>query len=232
MTRLLTGAALVVIASVASSVGVQAATSIPSPRWFWDSNGDYLPDASAYTIRTAGVDSNWTSGREARITAAVNEWRTTQWNPSVNLTAAPADCYESLSCHGVWIDGSAGCLGTWPAGVLAVNCTYAQLRTEPSPDFYDLGDADVFFHTAGTAHPIWTYSAAGSSEDDVWDFQGSLTHEMGHSILLIDLGVSGAPACAPGGTLETMCGYVYKGWQTTQQRSLVPDDETSANTVY
>lgn len=78
-----------------------AQTSLPSPRWFWDSNGDYSPDASAYTIRTAGNDSYWTSGREARISAAVTEWRTTDWNPGIDLTAAPSNCYALLTCQGL-----------------------------------------------------------------------------------------------------------------------------------
>ena len=93
----------------------------------------------------------------------------------------------------------------------------------------DVQDTDIIFHTAGTGHPTFTYSAAGSAEDDVWDFQGVLTHEVGHSISLIDIPQG---SCASGGTLETMCGYVYAGWQTTQQRTLVPDDVTSANGIY
>jgi hypothetical protein len=211
-----------------------AALSIPAPLSYYDSDNNGTPDAGAYTIRTAGLDSVWTAGREARITAAVGEWNgDTQWNPNVNLAASPGfSCYDSVSCHGVWIDGTEpplNCGGPFPANALAVNCRLVVRRFVNGAPYDDIEDSDILFHTAGTGHPIFTYSAAGSAEDDVWDFQGVLTHEVGHSIFLKDIPQG---SCATGGTLETMCGYVYAGWQTTQQRTLVPDDVTSANGVY
>lgn len=222
--------------TLAAPAAATAATSLPSPRWYWDSNNDEIADAGAYTVRTAGDNSYWTSGREARITSAVATWAATQWNPSANLTAAPADCGVSLTCQGLWIDGTqppASCGGNFVPGELAVNCVKFDFRDQTfGPNYFDIKDSDIYINTTGSG-PTWTYSSTGSSSDTIYDFQGVLTHEIGHAILLIDLGVDETvPPCAPGGTLETMCGYVYKGWQSTQQRSLVTDDITSVNAVY
>lgn len=236
MLRRLAAGALVIgmLLQQQSAPSADAALSIPAPLTYWDSDNNGSPDTNAYTIRTAGLDSTWTAGREARLTAAIAEWdNDTQWNPNYSLAASPGfTCYDSSTCHGVWIDGTdqpLDCGGPFATNTLAVNCVLTVGRFVNGAAYNDIEDTDIIFHTAGTGHPIFTYSAAGSAEDDVWDFQGTLTHEVGHSINLKDIPQG---SCFPGGTLETMCGYVYKGWQTTNQRTLVPDDVTSANGVY
>lgn len=218
--------------------GFAAATlSVPTPHYCWDVGNNGSPDADAYTIRTAGNDTYWTTGRQDRIVAAITEWDDdTPWNPNYDLSAGPADCLASLTCHGLWIDGSqppAACGGAFVIGELARNCRKSDDRVDAEGTPYtDIKDNDIYFFTSGSGHPTWTYSSTGSIDDDVYDFQGILTHEIGHSIRLYDLGVMGRPACAPGGTLETMCGVIPTGWQSTQQRTLVADDKTSADVVY
>lgn len=210
----------------ASATGAIASHSSPSIPTFVSAGNNGVPTAS-YTFRTAGDNSYWTSVREDRLTSAAAQWNVyTDWNPTVNLTAAPADCYLSLSCQGVWIDGSSGC-ASFSGSALAANCTLQTYRTSPFIH-YDVDDSDIFFWTTGTGHPTWSYSLVHPGTTDVYDFQGALTHEMGHAIRLIDLGT-----CASGASIETMCGNVSNGYPDSYRlRTVEQDDKDGANVNY
>jgi len=118
------GAAVSAVAAVSIAGTALAVHSMPAIPQYRDIGNDGSPDAAA-TLRTAGTDSYWTSVREDRLQYAVWQWDVyTDWNPTLNTTAAPADCDPSLTCQGIWIDGTAGCQAFEP-GDLAHNCWFA-----------------------------------------------------------------------------------------------------------
>lgn len=76
----------------------------------------------------------------------------------------------------------------------------------------------------------WYGSTHSGLSTDV-DFQGVLTHELGHWVLLDDLG---AANCNVGDSIYTMCGalgadYDDNSWR---YRSLTTDDINAANIPY
>ncbi len=79
-----------------------AVRSVPSlPLSFQSANNDGRA-TRATTVRAAG--SSWTSARLDRLQAAATEWRTdTDFDPTLNRTVAADSCYDSLTCHGVWM---------------------------------------------------------------------------------------------------------------------------------
>ncbi len=129
----------------------------------------------------------------------------------------------------MWIDGFDPAGDLVDETILAVNYRYQVFRTDPADNskYYDIEDWDITFNTTGSGHPAFTYSAAGSSDADVFDFQGVVTHELGHAIFLLDL-YSG---CHYGSAMETMCGAI-DGIQSTQLRSIQSDDISGAGIVY
>lgn len=127
LVSILTGALLVLL--MAPLVG--AMHSLPTIPTYQDVGNDGYADP-ATTLRTAGNDSYWTAAREDRVTYAASQWRVySQFDPSANLTAAPADCFDSLTCHGVWIDGQDGGI-PFQTGEKAHNITKVVLREHPS----------------------------------------------------------------------------------------------------
>jgi len=153
---------------------------------------------------------------------------------AANTTAAPSDCYSSWSCHGVWIDGQSGCVVWTLGGPYAANCRKVTTREHPitQTTYKDIEDWDIFFNTSGPSHPTWSYSLNHPGDPNVWDFQGVLTHELGHAIRLIDLYDSD---CNFGPGMYTMCGDAadmggYPG--SYRLRSITNDDIAGANTVY
>lgn len=169
----------------------------------------------------------------SRLQAAGVVWNATDWNPTSSRTVYDNTCWTRTDCRGVWISGYD------PANqfvydpdvtILAYNRYVVTRRTLPNTGqpYDDISDWDVAFNTTAPGHPTFTYSASGSSDPNIYDFQGTLTHELGHGIFLEDL--YGAD-CYSGATIHTMCGDV-NGVESTQQRSLTSDDVAGANYTY
>jgi hypothetical protein len=203
--------------------------SLPADPTFRSSADNGVPDPAA-TLRTAGIDSYWTSVREDRLQYAVWQWDVyTDWNPTLNKTAAPADCQPSTSCQGIWIDGSALC-GAFPFGLPAYNCVRVATRHDvEGAIWFDIEDWDIFFNTAAVGHPNWCYSATCPQEPAVYDFQGVVTHELGHAIRLVDLAVAD---CNYGPDMYTMCGQGNGYPDSTRLRTITNDDIAGANVTY
>ena len=186
---------------------------------------------AATTVRPAGTASIWTTGRLDRLDSAADEWRVdSQFDPTLNRTVSTGNtCFDSASCHGVWIDGYDPFLDLTDESILAINYGFFVLRTDPGDNekYKDIEDWDVLFNTTGSGHPVFTYSSAGSSDTNIFDVQGVATHELGHSILLIDL----YAGCHRGTSMETMCGTV-NGIESTRLRSIQTDDINGANLIY
>jgi len=227
--------ASVAIALLGGLLAVQQAAathSLPATPSYIDADNDGHPDA-ATILRTAGNNSLWTSAREDRVTHAASQWRAySQFDPSVNLTAAPADCYDSWTCHGVWIDGQVP--DPFEPTDLAINFRKLILReTGPLGNetvYWDIEDWDIFFNTSIPGHPQWTYALNHPGDSNVFDFQGVLTHELGHSIHLKDL--SGGQECNFGPGMYTMCGSVNGYPDSYRMRTITNDDISGANFVY
>jgi hypothetical protein len=212
MCKAVLGAVLVVAAAIlaAAPTLTLASHSVPSPRWFWDKDDDGIAEStdSVEYYQTAGT--LWTTAKIDRLKAALNTWKNgTDWNPT----------YSCCSTNGVYINGSAGCLGSWPAGVLGVTCRVAQNKGS----YYRLLETDIYLNTVGFTFS-WIVEEPPPNQADA---QGVLTHEIGHGIRLIDL--YGSSNCPPG---PTMCGDVVSLPYTMNYRSLASDDISAANTVY
>jgi hypothetical protein len=136
-----------------------------------------------------------------------------------------------LSCQGIWIDGTDEASQFNDPAVLAYLFPYFIPRQDvDGGTYYDIDDWDIFFNTAASGHPNWCYSATCPQDPDVFDFQGVVTHELGHAIHLGDLT---AAQCNYGPGMYTMCGSVTNGWpDTTRYRSITNDDIAGANATY
>lgn len=223
-------AALASLAMWSLAPGAFASHSVPSPTYVYQSALNNGAPTAATTVRPAGTASTWTTARLDRLDLADDQWRlNSQFDPTLNRTVAPSNCFESATCHGVWIDGSDPFGDLTDESILAVNYGLWVLRTDPGDgeQYYDIDDWDIYFNTGGAGHPVFTYTAAGSSDASIFDFQGVVTHELGHSISLIDL----YAGCHYGTNMETMCGQI-SGIESTRLRSIQTDDINGANLVY
>jgi hypothetical protein len=225
LRRIVVIAGLTLAASLVGAVSALGSHSVgPHPRTWFDHNNDLIADAGV-NVRPAG-SANWTSGRKSRLAEAVNEWDgDTSWHPIEHTTVEPDSCYADDSCHGVWLDGDdpAGLFNFNPPRYPAYNIRQVLLRDMPGNDFYDIEDWDIFFNPSDFS---FTYTVGGSTDPDVFDFRGVLTHELGHSLFLIDL-----VSCSAGAAVETMCGS-GNGLTTNHLRSLTTDDINAANILY
>lgn len=216
----------------ASAQMVAAMHSLPSPTPIYQSASNNGVPTAATIVRPAGLASGWTTARLDGLDVAADEWRVdSDFGPTLNRTVSSGNaCFDSLTCHGVWIDGYDPFLDLTDENIYAINYVYSVFRTDPADNtkYYDIEDWDVLFNTAGVGHPTFTYSAAGSSDPDVIDFRGVATHELGHAIQLKDLYDS---ACHYGTNMETMCG-AFDGVESTRLRSIQSDDISGANLVY
>ncbi len=82
--------------------------------------------------------------------------------------------------------------------------------------------------------PDWWIGSTLTTDANRIDFQGVMTHELGHWVLLFDLHVAdGAPCTQTSTGFYTMCGDVRDlRLDTWRYRSLHADDISSANAVY
>lgn len=208
-----------VVAALSLVAPVAATHSVPSPKlWFWDLGNDGDPDGSP------GVDaagSGWTSLALDRLNGAINQWEAnTSFNPH----------YVSSGYHKAYRDGTQPWCGYFYETDIMVTCTdYTERST-----YFDIESADTFAQTDANLpsgiNRFWYGSAQSPYAGDV-DFQGVMTHELGHWIRLVDLYSSD---CNYGSGMYTMCGAVTNNFEveTWRMRTLTTDDMNAANTVY
>ncbi len=219
---------MIVVALCAFASGspspVDASHSVPSPPWYWDLGNDGDADA-AVPVDAAG--SGWTSLALDRLHGAIDEWASgTDFDPY----------YVGSGSQKVYRDGTEPCedgTGFEPEDFM-VTCTYSTFRTT----YWDISGSDTYAQTdAHLPSPMvrfWYGAAHSSSETDV-DFQGTATHELGHWVLLGDLGpVLYGTSCNYGTGMYTMCGELTSNFdeESWRQRSLTSDDINAANAVY
>ena len=211
-------AVVLVLMSVSAQLRITAfaSHSVPTPyKWFWDCNNDAFPDDGCALFVPAGL--NWTQAKLDRINAAFYHWRfMTDFDPYTNNNATNHIYIDRQVDH-------AGCPGapSWqPIGdevVIARVCVIRTWNPDPpngQPAYYRLHNADTFFN-----YLIPWWFGAGAPPSESLHFQGVLTHEMGHWVLLEDLG------CTPG---YTMCGGMSPTGSYSA-RTLETDDVTAAS---
>jgi len=197
------------------------ANSIPNPKWFWDLGNNGTPDAD---VPVSPAGAGWSSLALSRLQDAIGEW-------SSNTSFQPY--YASSGYYHVYRDGTAPDGGFGPCDVM-VTVTWYDFRGT----YYDIhrthtyaqSDADL----PGTMARFWYGTSHSGLSTDV-DSQGVLTHELGHWVLLNDLGPSYGTDCNYGTGMYTMCGELRDpGFDddSWRQRSLTTNDIDSANAVY
>ncbi len=232
--QLLMGGVLLLMALASTSAVVAASTrpqaeashdlatlSVPSPRWFWDSNNDGTPDDSGVSIDATG--GGWTSTKLDRLNAAAATWKNnTDFDPG----------RDTNSTHEFYVDGSVPwCETSWDPNVLQETCqtwqTHYYQQDPTEVHYYRILDKDTYTNTGDWS---WWYGSTHTGAENVADWQGVATHEIGHWVRLQHVPLA---SCAPGVDIETMCQTVRDVDDDTWRfRSLTSDDITSANTVY
>lgn len=147
-----------------------AITSLASPLRWWDLDNDGVRNEPVEGDRAFNVSGGgWNQARLDRAAAATAEWRgDTTWDVTRELpnVATPASIYvdRNPSC------GSFG-------GAPAVACTAVTPRGTCCPAFSwnDISDSDIFM----SPNVVW-HTGAAQGAANVYDFQGILTHELGH----------------------------------------------------
>jgi hypothetical protein len=194
------------------------------PPTFWDSNNDGIADDTNVTVDAEGGAWNATKGN--LLTAATNQWKdNTDFDP-VRVTGT------QTGPNDVFIDGTEPWCETGGFDPLDIGVTCLHLQAHYFPQdptvvkYYRVTQAAIYTNIADNT--FW-WSSAQPVNPGLMDFQGVMTHEMGHWVVL-----GHATPCAAGNAIETMCGSV--GADSTNQtfwmRSLTNDDKTSANQVY
>jgi hypothetical protein len=108
----------------------------------------------------------------------------------------------------------------------------------PGEYYQDISSASTTASTdANLPSPVirYWYGSGQSPYPGDLDFQGVMSHELGHWILLADLGPSyGSSDCNYGSGIYTMCGELTSDFRNESyaQRSLTSDDISAANVVY
>lgn len=230
-TRRIVGlAALVALLAVAATpTAVVADHSIPYPLYFWDPNDNGVPGPDP-DFDPEG--SFWSSSHLNRLNEAVAEWSNdTDYDPGVANTS-----------HNIYVDGTEppeACMpGTWAqAGVAAIVCKTVQIRYNAAydPYYYRISDQDIYFYMEIAGAPDWWVGSGVGPDANRYDFGGILTHELGHTVRLVDL--SGSPCVLGSSSWFTMCvgignGSVQARYVTNWLRSLHADDKEGANYVY
>lgn len=126
----------------------------------------------------------------------------------------------------MYVDGRQPACATFSSLILAVTCRTVQ----DAGAFWRITDMDTYFNTTSSGHPNWSLADTNPQDPALADFEGVLTHELGHWLRLLDLD----PAeCNLGVSMYTMCGdpgNLYPG--TYRYRGLQQDDVDAANLVY
>lgn len=212
---------LMLASLVVGPVPVAATHSVPSPHWFWDGDVNGVPDQYPEAFRLGGA--GWYQNAINRTIEAVSHWAvSTNWNPR----------FENVNTNYFYIDrpppqpcgttpGSE--VGGWGPGIARV-CTYAIYH---HPVYNQIWRSNIFIKVD---LGFWAgrYQA---TDPNLYDFRGTVTHELGHALRLTDIS-SAEPICSSTGQLfATMCpapsiAYTYH-WRTLQT-----DDINAANAVY
>lgn len=222
---------MAVLGLAATPTVVEADHSIPYPIYFWDPNDNGVP----------GPDPDfdpdgpyWSSSHLNRLNEAVAEWSNdTDYDPGVADTT-----------HDIFVDGREppeACMpGSWNQGgliVLAKVCKAQQIRYHPAydPYYYRLTDNDIYFNMEGSLSPDWWVGSGVPPDPNRFDFGGILTHELGHTVRLVDL--SGSTCVLGSSSWFTMCiglgnGSVEARYVSYWLRSLHADDKEGADYVY
>ncbi len=199
-----------------------SANSVPNPKWFWDLGNNGTPDAN---VAVSPDGAGWTSAALGRLEDAIAEWSSkTSFQPY----------YASSGYYHVYRDGTAPpARGFFPDDVM-VTSTWADFRGT----YWDIYRSHTYAKTdLDLPYPMnrfWDGSSHSGLSTDV-DFQGVLTHELGHWVLLDDLGPSYGTDCNYGAGMYTMCGELRDpGFDddSWRQRTLTTNDIDSANAVY
>lgn len=216
------GLTLIFAAALFGLAGPQPASatpnSVPSPKWFWDLGNNGTPDPS---VPVSPAGSGWSPLALSRLQGAIDEWST---------STAFQPFYTSSGYYHVYRDGTAPTGGFGAYDVMVTQVWYDFRST-----YYDIYRSHTYAQTdadlPGSMNRFW-YGASHSSYTTDVDFQGVLTHEIGHWVLLNDLyGTS----CNYGTGIYTMCGELRDpGFDddSWRQRSLTTNDIDSANAVY
>lgn len=194
---------------------------LPLPPWWWDKDNDGIPEPAEATITYSPAGGAWDNTKKARLADATTVWRnSSDWNPQWNGTA-------NATAFSVFVDGrepagDGDCL-TWAqmGEAPAVSCKTATRKTDAEGElYYDLSDVDVDINSGVD---LWNYQDT-SGPKDRRDFEGIMTHEVGHGARLVHPSI-GCNASAP----ETMCVWDFRGYYA---RTLTNDDVISANNLY
>lgn len=123
--------------------------------------------------------------------------------------------------------------------VTCIGITLRHLPGAPPDEFYqDISYTATYFKTdaglPGSIVRYWYGSAQSTGSTDL-DFQGVMTHELGHWISLRDFGPDYGLDCNYGAGIYTMCGQLHipgQNLESFRQRSLTTDDISAANVTY
>lgn len=206
-----------------------ATHSVPQPYlWYWDLGNDGDADGNPAVDAAGG---GWTTLALARLQGAITEWETdTSFNPH----------YVASGNFQVYRDGTPPCGpgGFFDPGDVMVTCYDADLKPVPNAPpgeyYWDIFTADTYAQTdaglSGLFDRFWYGSGQSPYSGDA-DFQGIMTHELGHWVLLDDEYGSN---CNFGTGVYTMCGEPGPSpeLQTYRMRTLTSDDIAAANVPY
>jgi hypothetical protein len=196
--------------------------SVPSPREYWDGNGNGRPDADWVRFRVGG--NGWYDEARSRVLDAETNWR--------NNTLFDIQSENVQNNYIILYSTSTRC-GGWSANVLAVTCR-SELGpyTGPEGTYYKLTDVDIYFNTS-----YYTFWTGPLPDYRYWDFYGVLMHELGHGVRLFDLDDAFCTSTDQYGNTPplhayTMCGAAMTTRGSYRWRSLETDDINGANSVY
>lgn len=218
-------AVVLIAAGLTSPTPTTGTHMVPVPKYFWDPDQNGVPGPEP-AVRPAG--GFWESVRLARLDAALAEWRNdTTFDPT----------RTSSGSQYAYVDGrDAPCLPNGWDGFLAVVCrTQVAVVIGTSISSYRITDLDVYFNMENPTSPDWWIGSTFTTDFARVDFQGIMTHELGHWVRLTD--VYDDPSCADDPVDRmTMCGVFppddrgrYGSWRS---RSLHSHDISAANAVY
>lgn len=209
----------VALAVSVPNVAMSSAThSIPSPVWWWDKDNDGLRESTEGTITYSPQGNLWTDAKKARFADAARAWRdNTSWDPLWGVATG----------QGVYVDGRLVCgTDTWASAGQppAANCVARTRKVnQKGTTYYDISDSDIYINLLY----VWHFGDA-QGLIDVADYEGIMTHEVGHGISLVDL----LTVASCGNPIVTMCGTGAIAGNGFVLRTLELGDIQAANTVY
>lgn len=224
-----------VIAFLATASLVRANSATFNPPVAFDFDNDHFAEiVNDSVVPFDKLGNGWTSTAITRTQQALAAWSTsTDFNPFLSSSPQVQDIrIDGVAPNNSPYDHCPTDQDTWaeigdgnPKKAYAVNCGYGTYYPPGTPGaglygFYRLTDADIFLNSTN-----WTFDW-GTSASTNPSARGVLTHEMGHSAMLIDL-----PAAQCGSPKITMCESASVA-DTWVLYTLENDDLSSANQMY